>query len=87
MEGVALDVGRGHLLAAEDVLESLFDRGRAGARGARDRYDGMAARHRTWSTLAKQAAPREQRRVTVVEHRLDAFVNGRDVANARAANP
>ena len=82
MEGVALDVGRGYLLAAEDVLERPFDRGRAGARGARDRYDGMTARHLSVPALAKQAAPREQRRVTVVEHRLDAFVNGRHVANA-----
>src|ERR1700744_6086361 len=45
MEGVAFDIGRGHLFTAEDVLERLLDRGGAGARGARDRYDGITARH------------------------------------------
>ena len=32
MEGVALDIGRGYLLAAEDILEGLLHRRRAGAR-------------------------------------------------------
>ena len=31
MEGVALDIGRGDLFAAEDVLEGLLHRRRAGA--------------------------------------------------------
>src|SRR6185437_14849876 len=32
--------------------------------------------------LAKQTAPREQRSVTVFEHRFNAFVKRRDVGNA-----
>ena len=47
MEGVALDIGGRDLLAAEDVLERLLDRRGAGARRARDRNDGMTARHRS----------------------------------------
>ena len=41
MERIALDEGGGDVLAAEDVLERLTHRRRAGARGTRDRDDGM----------------------------------------------
>jgi len=43
VERIAFDKGCGDLLAAEDVLERPLHRCRAGARRARDRYDGMAA--------------------------------------------
>src|ERR1700733_11360934 len=45
MERIALDVGRGYIFAAEDVLESPLHRRGAGAGRAGDRYDGIAARH------------------------------------------
>src|SRR6202008_4557783 len=65
VEGIALDIGRGHLLAAEDLLEGLLDRSGAGPRGARDGDDGMATRH--WGASAKQSAAAEQRRGAVLE--------------------
>ena len=43
MKRIALDIGCGDLLAAEDVLERLLHRSGAGARRTRDRYDGIAA--------------------------------------------
>ena len=46
MEGVALDVDRVDLLAAEDLLERSLDRRRPGPGGAGDRDDGMLDRHR-----------------------------------------
>ena len=45
MEGVALDDLGLESFAAEDVREALHDGGRAGARGAGDRDDGMFRRH------------------------------------------
>src|SRR6185312_1356407 len=45
MEAVAFDEGRLDVLAAEDLLESLADRGGAGSRGAGDCDDRMAGGH------------------------------------------
>src|SRR5712671_3043681 len=42
----------------------------------------MAARHLTDPALSKQATTREQRRIAIVEHWFDTFMNGGDVADA-----
>src|SRR5271165_4773411 len=77
MEGVALDIGRLHVLAPEDVFERLLDRRRAGSRRTRDGNDGVSAGH--WRFLSKQSAACEQRRVATFEQRLDAFMNEVDI--------
>jgi hypothetical protein len=41
MEAVAFDEGSLQLLAAKDLLERTHHRGGTGARGTRDRDDGM----------------------------------------------
>src|SRR5208282_1965111 len=48
VEGVAFDVDRVDFLAAEDLVERLLDRRRAGSRGAGDRDDGVLDRHLGW---------------------------------------
>ncbi len=45
VEGVALEGGVAHALAAEDLFEGVFDRRGAGSRGAGDGNDAMFARH------------------------------------------
>src|SRR5215831_10408346 len=44
---IALDVDGVDALAVEDLLEGAFDRGRARARGTRDRNDRMLSGHAT----------------------------------------